>query len=113
MSDTDAVRPLLERIADALNRLSPLVAPAPAFNSEDAFVWHADAQSFEPVPEVNRVALSLLKGIDRTAGILLDNTRRFAAGLLPTTSFSGAPEAWENQVSSRPPMPMPSVQPAD
>jgi predicted AAA+ superfamily ATPase len=81
MSDTDAYRPLLERIADALDRLSPPETPAPAFNSADAFVWHADALSFEPVPEVNRVPLSLLKGIDRTAGILLDNTRRFAAGL--------------------------------
>jgi len=81
MSDTDAYRPLLERIADALDRLSPPEAPVPAFNSADAFVWHADALSFEPVPEVNRVPLSLLKGIDRTAGILLDNTRRFAAGL--------------------------------
>ncbi len=81
MSDADAYRPLLERIADALERLSPPPVRATDFKSADAFIWQADTHSFEPVPEVSRVPLKLLKGIDRTAGILLDNTRRFAAGL--------------------------------
>ncbi|MET0409178.1 MAG: ATP-binding protein [Hyphomicrobium sp.] len=81
MTDDDAYRPLLERIADALERLSPPPVRAADFNAADAFIWQADANSFEPVPEVSRVPLKLLKGIDRTAGILLDNTRRFAAGL--------------------------------
>lgn len=81
MTDADAYRPLLERIADALERLSPSPLRTPDFNAADAFVWQADTHSFEPVPEVSRVPLHLLKGIDRTVGILLDNTRRFAAGL--------------------------------
>ncbi len=81
MSDADAYRPLLERIADALERLSPAPVGATDFKSADAFIWQADTHSFEPVPEVSRVPLKLLKGIDRTAGILLDNTRRFAGGL--------------------------------
>jgi predicted AAA+ superfamily ATPase len=81
MSDAEAIRPLLERIADALDRLGPPAAEAPDFKAADAFVWHAEGGRFEPVPEVNRVPLDLLKGIDHTAGILLDNTRRFAAGL--------------------------------
>ncbi|RUP10271.1 ATP-binding protein [Hyphomicrobium sp.] len=81
MTDADANRPLLERIADALERLSPAPLRAANFSKADAFVWQADTASFEPVPEVSRVPLKLLKGIDRTAGILLDNTRRFAAGL--------------------------------
>jgi predicted AAA+ superfamily ATPase len=80
MSDTDAYRPLLERIADALERLSPPHVRAVDFRTADAFIWQADSSSFEAVPEVSRVPLKLLKGIDRTAGILLDNTRRFAAG---------------------------------
>jgi hypothetical protein len=33
------------------------------------------------VPVVNRVALGLLRGIDRVRDILLENTQRFAAGL--------------------------------
>ncbi|WP_045835794.1 ATP-binding protein [Hyphomicrobium sp. 99] len=81
MTDADAYRPLLERIADALERLSPPPLRSADFTTADAFVWQADTASFEPVPEVSRVPLKLLKGIDRTAGILLDNTRRFAAGL--------------------------------
>src|SRR5262249_61592735 len=47
----------------------------------DAFIWHADREWLEPVPAVNRVALGLLRGIDRVRDILLDNTKRFAAGL--------------------------------
>jgi hypothetical protein len=72
---------LLNRIAEAFDRLSPPQAPAPDFTAADAFVWHADAERLEPVTAVNRVALDLLKGIDRARDILLDNTRRFAAGL--------------------------------
>jgi len=81
MSDADAIRPLLERIADALERLGPPREKKPDFAVADAFVWHADDGEFEPVPEVNGVPLGLLKGIDHTAGILLENTRRFASGL--------------------------------
>jgi predicted AAA+ superfamily ATPase len=33
------------------------------------------------VTRVNRVALPLLKGIDRSRDTLIDNTARFAAGL--------------------------------
>ncbi len=72
---------VLARIADALERISP-PAPAPAdFRQAEAFVWQAASSSFLPVPHVNRIPLGLLKGIDRTATILLENTRRFASGL--------------------------------
>ena len=81
MSDSDALKPVLERIAEALDRISPRASRAPDFTSTEAFVWQAERQSFEPVRKVNRVPLALLKGIDRTAAILLDNTRRFASGL--------------------------------
>jgi predicted AAA+ superfamily ATPase len=72
---------LLRRIADALDRLTPLQPPLPDLSSADAFVWHADAERLEPVAEVNRVPLELLKGIDRARDILLENTRRFAKAL--------------------------------
>jgi predicted AAA+ superfamily ATPase len=44
-------------------------------------VWHADPDRLEPVPKVNRVALDLLLGIDRSRDTLLQNTRQFAKGL--------------------------------
>jgi predicted AAA+ superfamily ATPase len=72
---------LLDRIATALERLSAPLPPAPDFAAADAFVWQAAAQRLQPVPRVNRVAITLLKGIDRVRDTLLDNTARFAAGL--------------------------------
>ena len=73
--------PLLNRIADALERLAPPVAPLNELEAGDAFVWHADRGWLEPVHQVNRVEIGLLRGIDRVRDILLDNTERFAAGL--------------------------------
>jgi len=71
---------LLSRIADSLDRLAPAAAPINDIHAADAFVWHADRQWLEPVDAINRVDLDLLRGIDRVRDILLDNTRRFAAG---------------------------------
>ena len=72
---------LLARIADALERLAPADAVEARMDGADAFVWHAAEGRLDPVPAVNRVDLSLLKGIDRVRDILFDNTRRFAEGL--------------------------------
>ena len=81
MTTTEYDASLLERIAAALERLSPPAPATPDFGTAQAFVWMADGGRFVPVPKVNRVPLGLLKGIDRTAATLLENTRRFAAGL--------------------------------
>ena len=80
MTGTPSLAPLLQRIAEALDRLAPPARPACDLGAADAFVWHADRDWLEPVPVVSRVDLDLLQGIDRVRDILLDNTRRFAAG---------------------------------
>jgi len=81
MSANPPTSDALGRIADALERLSPpAVAPAD-LGGADAFVWHAGERRLAPVPHVNRVALALLKGIDRSRDTLLANTERFAKGL--------------------------------
>lgn len=72
---------LLTRIAAALDRLAPAVPEATDFGAADAFVWHSDRSELEPVPRVSRVALPLLKAIDQVRDILMENTKRFAAGL--------------------------------
>jgi predicted AAA+ superfamily ATPase len=72
---------LVTRMAAALDRLAPAVPEAPDFRAADAFVWHADRSALEPVQRVNRVALPLLKAIDQVRDILMENTKRFAAGL--------------------------------
>jgi predicted AAA+ superfamily ATPase len=71
---------VLERIADALERLAPQRGKQPDLTAADAFVWHPDGR-LVPVPRVNRVEMSLLKGIDRVRDMLLENTERFANGL--------------------------------
>ena len=75
---TDA---LLTRIAEALERLSPAPARAPRFDEATAFVWHTAPDRLDPVPDVNRVDLGLLVGINRARDILLENTTHFARGL--------------------------------
>jgi uncharacterized protein len=71
----------LSRIAAALERLAPASLPPADLGSASAFIWNAPARRLEPVAEVNRVHIGLLRGIDQTRDILIDNTRRFAKGL--------------------------------
>ena len=71
---------VLERIANALERLAPKAKALPNLNAADAFIWHPDGR-LSPVPRVNRVEMSLLKGVDRVRDLLLENTERFAKGL--------------------------------
>jgi predicted AAA+ superfamily ATPase len=75
------LRPLLARIAAALERLAPEPPRSAELAAGEAFVWHADGAWIERIEQVSRVDLSLLKGIERVRDILLDNTRRFARGL--------------------------------
>ncbi len=71
----------LKRIAEALERLAPPPPPAPDFAAAEAFVWHPEVASLVAVRRVNRVEMSLLKGIDRVRDLLVENTERFARGL--------------------------------
>jgi hypothetical protein len=73
--------PLLQRIAEALDRIAPASTAINDLGAADAFVWHAEHEWLEPVANVNRVPIGLLRGIDRVRDILLENTQRFAAGL--------------------------------
>ena len=79
--DDSILADTLERIAAALERLAPRAPAAPDFAAADAFVWHPDGTRLTPVPRVNRVDMSLLKGIDRVRDMLVENTERFARGL--------------------------------
>ncbi len=73
-------RDAMERIAAALERLSPCPSRAPDFGAAEAYVWRTDPDRFEPVYEVNRIDLRLLKGIDRVRDAFLANLRQFAGG---------------------------------
>ena len=80
MADSE-LAPLLGRVAAALERLAPQGPADAPLDSVEGFVWHAEGARLEAVHRINRLDISLLKGIDRVRDILLDNTRRFARGL--------------------------------
>ena len=81
MTGNDELAETLKRIADALERLAPPVPHQPDFASADAFIWQASPPRVTPVAKVNRVDVSLLRGIDQVRDILMENTHRFADGL--------------------------------
>jgi len=79
MSEHD-LEPLLERIADALDRLAPPAGKSHSMEGADAFVWHSNPEQLEPIQKVNRIEIDLLQGIEQQIGILRENTARFANG---------------------------------
>ena len=79
--DMAAFAARLERIAAALDRLAPPASSAPRFDAAEAFVWHPAGARLDLVKRVNRVDMSLLKGIDRVRDLLVENTERIARGL--------------------------------
>ena len=81
MNVQEPIGGLVERIARALERLTPAPPRKPDFDRAQAFVWQAEPEAFLPVANVNRVPLPLLKGIDGMRDVLFDNTVRFARGL--------------------------------
>lgn len=70
----------MDRIAQALERLSPPPSDAPDFDGASAFLWHVDPDRLAPVQNVNGVALDLLIGIERARDTLHTNTLQFAKG---------------------------------
>jgi predicted AAA+ superfamily ATPase len=79
MTDKDLL-PLLQSIAESLQRLAPESARTNDLDASDAFVWQAEGW-LEPVQTVSRVHINLLCGIDRAKEMLIENTERFAKGL--------------------------------
>ena len=69
-----------ERIAEALERISP--APVKEFNLDlaEGFVFDASNQFLKPVVKINRIPINLLKGLENQKSILLENTKNFSNG---------------------------------
>ena len=79
MTDKDLL-PVLQSIAESLQRLAPPATRSNDLDASDAFVWQAEGW-LEPVKTVSRVHIALLRGIDRAKEMLIENTERFAKGL--------------------------------
>ncbi len=79
MTDTE-IKQLLVRIADALERLAPPPIITEVSDDADAFFWNAEGECIVAVPEVNRLDIKQIIGVDHSRDTLLSNTRRFAEG---------------------------------
>lgn len=76
----DALKPILARIADALERMAPPVKVAPAFDGARLFRHDPETGAFHPAPDYPLPLESLL-GVDRQKSRFLENLERFARGV--------------------------------
>lgn len=74
----DGEKAALERIADALERLSPPLTDPIDLNTEAAYYWNG--AQFSAVPNFNPISLNLLTAIDDQKSRLIENARRQAYG---------------------------------
>jgi predicted AAA+ superfamily ATPase len=82
MSDvTETLSRKLDLLIEAVGRLGPRRPREADFAAADCFVWMPEPGELEPVRQVNRVDITLIRGVDRVRDILLDNTQRFASAL--------------------------------
>ena len=70
----------LARIAEALDRLAPDPSPHLKLENGAAFTWRSTSRHAVAAPRA-ALPLDLILGVDRQKSILVENTRRFAAGL--------------------------------
>jgi uncharacterized protein len=77
----NALNDKIERLIEAVSRLSASPSAPPDFDSAGCFVWEPETARLAPVHRVNRVDLKLIRGVDHVRDILVENTSRFASGL--------------------------------
>jgi len=70
----------IRRLSSALDRLAGPAMAENDWDAADCFVWAPARQYLQPVPRPNRVALTLIRGVDHVRDILHENTLRFAEG---------------------------------
>ena len=80
MTTEDILSQKLDRLIAALERIAPPEAKTPNLDTADCFVWAPERLTLDPVSRVNRVDISLIRGVDLVRDQLVDNTRRFANG---------------------------------
>ncbi|WP_332770423.1 ATP-binding protein [Phenylobacterium sp.] len=76
----DALKPVLERIADALERLAPPAHVPPVFDNARLFRHDPVSGAFHPAPDYP-LPLEALVGVERQKERFVQNLERFAGGL--------------------------------
>ena len=72
---------LLERIANALDRMAPPEKKIDNLDKSEGFVYESKTGLIRPILDINRIPIALLQGIAPQKQILLDNTISFANNL--------------------------------
>jgi predicted AAA+ superfamily ATPase len=81
MIDNDKIIFLLERIANALDRLAPPEKKINNLDKSEGFVFDSKSGLIRPIEGINRIPITLLQGIEPQKKLLLDNTLNFSQNL--------------------------------
>ena len=77
----NTTKSILERIANALERLAPPDKKINNLDQSEGFIFESKSGLIRSVENINRISISLLKGIDNQKEILLNNTLNFSKNL--------------------------------
>jgi predicted AAA+ superfamily ATPase len=77
----DINQEILNRIAEALERISPNIDEKIDLSKSDGFIYDDSLKNLKPVKKISRVPIQLLKGLENQKDILLKNTQNFAKNL--------------------------------
>ena len=72
---------ILERIANALERLAPPDKKINNLDHSEGFIFESKSGLIRPVENINRIPISLLQGIENQKETLLNNTLNFSNNL--------------------------------
>lgn len=81
MTENNILAQKLDEIIEALNRIAPPKPHLFDLTHADCFVWNPEKITLIDVPKVNKVDITLIKGVETARNALLENTRYFANGL--------------------------------
>ena len=77
----DDNKEILNRIAEALERLSPNIDTKIDISNSNGFVYDDSIKNLKSVKKISRIPIQLLKGLETQKDILLKNTQNFANNL--------------------------------
>lgn len=81
MTENNILAQKLDEIIEALNRIARPKPHLLDLTHADCFVWNPEKITLIDVPKVNKVDITLIKGVETARNALLENTRYFANGL--------------------------------
>jgi len=81
MNINNQILSLIERSTKALEKISKVNNENKIdISNENGYLWSAENFQLTPVKKINSINIDLLKGIDQTKSILLQNTKQFSQG---------------------------------